>query len=82
MNTMAHDYDLEANLQMDYNFLESSHCLCGKEKAPGQLFCEACLEFMPAVDKFELSLLKPGDGIAEIAQRAYAKLDRSRRKRW
>jgi hypothetical protein len=81
-STMSHDYDLEANLQLDYNHLESTRCFCGKEKEPGTLFCRDCLEFMPVDDLLVLDAMKPGEGIVEIAQRAYTKLDRSKRKRY
>jgi hypothetical protein len=82
MTMTSHDYDLEANLQIDYSYLEASRCLCGKEKEVGALFCRGCFEFMPVDELAILQAMKPGEGIAIQAARTHAKLERSKRKGW
>jgi hypothetical protein len=70
----------DEDLKLDYNYLESHRCFCGRGKDSGAYFCLGCLEYMPVHDMTELKRLKPGEGIAIAAQRIHAKLIRSQRK--
>ena len=75
------DLELEANLLVDYKHLESFYCFCTRSKEIGEIFCPDCWQFMPQEDTAILKAMRPGEGIFVTGQRAYAKLERSRRKR-
>lgn len=72
----------EDDMKFDYDHLESHSCFCGKEKKPGELFCDRCREYMPVRDMAELSGMRAGEGMAAAAQRSYTRLERSKRKGW
>ena len=61
--------DLEINLQIDYDLLESLRCLCGLKKQPGQKMCETCWRRLATTQQAKLSGLWPGDGVADAVAR-------------
>jgi uncharacterized membrane protein len=61
--------DLEINLQIDYDLLESLRCLCGLKKDPGQKMCENCWRRLSTEQQAKLAGLRAGDGVADAVAR-------------
>lgn len=57
---------IEVNLQIDYDLLESLHCLCGDKKEMGQKMCNGCYQRLRTGQQIQLASMHTGDGIANV----------------